>query len=703
MKYALDHPTTSEALHKSDSSYQMKVAFFFYNRGQPIQKSFTGLLRSILYQIIKSAEETATTILPIYSELHHDPFKREWTITSLKKALKAVKTQNEIRLDICLFIDALDEYDGDDFEMAQFMADLTHESEFTNIKICLSSRPDPTFTGFFSKCLGLKIDDYTTPDISHYVRSNLTRAKNAMLSEMIETTILIIDRITEYIINHAHGVFLWVSIVVVDVTARLLNGDDPIEIEKTLLDIPTTDLDHRGNSKTSLDMLYQHILEERIPRSQCVQAYQMLEIARCGSSVPLECFSLFFDITNSPTEARVPEYAMEMFELFQKNNQRVQSRSDRMVLQLQSQCRGLLVLKTRANDSRKTQFVELLHGTLRDYLNIPKNLNFLFSTESKPTKNGYYYLMQGFLSLVEQRQLPRSYWWDPALLFGEWAQKAEKSMGALANPIVQYFGSKEPLMGYWNGCIEIRDYGLTGINTIEEFATVYNLYLFMKQRIQDGFQCPKITPDDKTPLLHHALGDNRALGLSEHTDPRVVKLLLEAGADPKEKRGIHFPLQLATFTNSGKIKNPNLEILELLLKFGAGANAEFKFRTGHQLSFLSSKSHPSQKRHKTYLLHIAVERQNIKMMDLLFDHGALPNLENLQQETPLFIACRSLLDKPGPTGSEMMNKLLDHGALFTAETGPLLEKLRGSLWYENRWHERKYRSESQSRLQHLPS
>ena len=68
------------------------------------------------------------------------------------------------------------------------------------------------------------------------------------------------------------------------------------------------------------------------------------------------------------------------------------------------------------------------------------------------------------------------------------------------------------------------------------------------------------------------------------------------------------------------------------------------------------------------------------MVDLLFRHGASSNLRNLQGETPLFIAARSLLKKPGQTGSDMVNKLLDHGALFTKETEPLLNELRQGLW-----------------------
>jgi len=96
----------------------------------------------------------------------------------------------------------------------------------------------------------------------------------------------------------------------------------------------------------------------------------------------LEDFCLFFDIADSPT-ASVPEYAVEESKDDQIN-ERFQSRSERMLSQLQSRCRRLLVVKTRTEWNRTTKFVELLHGTLREYLNNPKNLEDLFATESEP-------------------------------------------------------------------------------------------------------------------------------------------------------------------------------------------------------------------------------------------------------------------------------------------------------------------------------
>lgn len=125
--------------------------------------------------------------------------------------------------------------------------------------------------------------------------------------------------------------------------------------------------------------------------------------------------------------------------------------------------------------------------------------------------------MQGFLSLTEQHYVPSSPEMDPSLLFGEWARKAEESVGDLANPILQAVGRRKQLLERWNCSIEHRDYGGTDVNTIEEFATVYNLYHFMEQRINEGFRCPRTSPVDRIPLLHHALRYNRALRLSQNT------------------------------------------------------------------------------------------------------------------------------------------------------------------------------------------
>jgi hypothetical protein len=54
------------------------------------------------------------------------------------EAFKGLIRQSVKQLKLCLFIDGLDEYEGDPTDIADIFTDL---AESDNIKVCLSSRP----------------------------------------------------------------------------------------------------------------------------------------------------------------------------------------------------------------------------------------------------------------------------------------------------------------------------------------------------------------------------------------------------------------------------------------------------------------------------------------------------------------------------------------------------------------------------------
>jgi hypothetical protein len=60
-------------------------------------------------------------------------------------------------LKICLMIDGLHEFDGDDEQheaLANFFQEIT---ETKNIKVCISSRPWPIFEDIFGQCPKLRL------------------------------------------------------------------------------------------------------------------------------------------------------------------------------------------------------------------------------------------------------------------------------------------------------------------------------------------------------------------------------------------------------------------------------------------------------------------------------------------------------------------------------------------------------------------
>lgn len=69
-------------------------------------------------------------------------------------------------LKLCLFIDELDEYEGDENEIAELFREI---SQLPNVKCCVSSRPHLAFLDEFAGCPGLRLEDLTYPDIERFV------------------------------------------------------------------------------------------------------------------------------------------------------------------------------------------------------------------------------------------------------------------------------------------------------------------------------------------------------------------------------------------------------------------------------------------------------------------------------------------------------------------------------------------------------
>lgn len=135
---------------------------------------------------------------------------------------------------ICLFIDGLDEYEGDDWRIADIVVKVA-QSE--NIKICVSSRPHIVFEDTFAKLPRLRLQDLTKPDIMVYITDMLledSRMKRLKQSSPEEA-----QGLADRIVDGASGVFLWVTLVVASLLRGLGNRDNLVILHQRLDELPT--------------------------------------------------------------------------------------------------------------------------------------------------------------------------------------------------------------------------------------------------------------------------------------------------------------------------------------------------------------------------------------------------------------------------------------------------------------------------------
>lgn len=140
MKFVTDHPKTLQALSTWSYPKPAVVArHFFWSAGTPMQKSWQGLLQTLLYEIFRQLpdliESTCTERwLKTIEQLSHEP----WHLPELRRTLRQIADREDLPAKFCFFIDGLDEFEGDHLEFCGVLHSLCKSP---NVKLCVSSRP----------------------------------------------------------------------------------------------------------------------------------------------------------------------------------------------------------------------------------------------------------------------------------------------------------------------------------------------------------------------------------------------------------------------------------------------------------------------------------------------------------------------------------------------------------------------------------
>jgi hypothetical protein len=274
MRFIWNNPLTLESLEAwSGGSPPAVAAFFFWNSGIQEQRSHTGLLRSLLYEVLNSRrhlipdvfrEEWDSKSALVAHDLKLTP--ELWSLPRLKNAFKTLVCLSSSQLKLCFFVDGLDEYEGEPEDIAQYFEDLSHCSEHT--KFCVSSRPWPVFQDIYKGTPGLRVQDLTKDDIRLYVKDKLER-NNHMQELLIESPKEATSFVDE-LVEKADGVFLWVVLVVKSLVSGLCNGDGLFHLRSRL-----------GSLPSDLETLYEHMLESIDPL-YVKEAAQIFQIFRAS-------------------------------------------------------------------------------------------------------------------------------------------------------------------------------------------------------------------------------------------------------------------------------------------------------------------------------------------------------------------------------------------------------------------------------------
>ena len=282
MKWVFKDSRTAAALTTQDGK-QAKVNFFFHDRGSEIQKSFKGLLQGIVYQILHTSRELVPSVLPVYRVILRR-LQPSWTEEDLKKAFQCILEQEVLQLDITLFLDALDEYNGSYESIASFLQSISAPlvTYMTRFKICFSSRPVQIFLDKFMDVPGFDIHEYTMEDIKLVIHSKMSqnsRMSQYMQADNPEDRLLTIE-FGDKISSKAEGIFLWVILVLDELLEEFTEGETMKGFMKKLDWLPR-----------KLEDFYQHTLD-RLPSKYLDDNMLIFEVLQCANG-PLQLHDLF--------------------------------------------------------------------------------------------------------------------------------------------------------------------------------------------------------------------------------------------------------------------------------------------------------------------------------------------------------------------------------------------------------------------------
>jgi hypothetical protein len=169
-------------------------------------------------------------------------------------------TQSTVPLDLVLFFDALDEFDGHPDVISRFLETLTVKftTSRTRVKTLFSSRLWDSFFKHFHACPGFDIQDFTQRDMESYCLGKLM-ANDLAIPQMIE--------LVPHMVERSRGVFLWVELVIKDFCSMSSSIKDKTyaELEQQLESVPS-----------ELDEYYALIIR-RLPHSVRWKTYALLE------------------------------------------------------------------------------------------------------------------------------------------------------------------------------------------------------------------------------------------------------------------------------------------------------------------------------------------------------------------------------------------------------------------------------------------
>ncbi|KAK3396716.1 hypothetical protein B0T20DRAFT_381366 [Sordaria brevicollis] len=331
MKYLSDNDVTTSLLQKWTAGRQLVTArFFFWKPGGELQNTLTGLKRTLLHDILHDCPDLIPSVLPqIWDRCKAIPWQtgdakfeisRREVDDAFSKLITHATTSTHKQRCFCIFIDGLDEYVGtpgcDTIDLVVELQKWVKQT--SQVKICVSSRPDNVFMNAFDPHRQIKLHDLTRGDMQAYIRAQLEHMDFPGCR----------DELAGIVVEKAEGIFLWVTLAVKSIRVQIENGFSTADMIRNVRLLPT-----------ELEELFKHILSSLIDPRKGYRTLVMTKLAMAYNiKVPLYSYSFFDAYDQDPQFA----FNLQVRESHVQATADDQQRIQRARQQLRAYCGGLV-------------------------------------------------------------------------------------------------------------------------------------------------------------------------------------------------------------------------------------------------------------------------------------------------------------------------------------------------------------------------
>ena len=383
------------------------VSFFFYELGQHQERQFKSLLMAILFALLQTFHDTdpravssiMNTLEPQVSRNPRDQKQSIWKDEKLQEALRQTLIVCQISASLLLFVDGMDECEGDYRGQLDFLKTWIESSTSSklSIKACIASRDETEIRLRLSMYPSLPVHSFTKANILTYVTRRLRAAWEMMSRQPDCTTVTFDQALIDTLVEKAEGVFLWVDLVVTQLTLSIEEERTVKELWMQLNDMPE-----------GLRDLYSRIVD-KIPQRLLHDTANFLRMYNHSihdwGTGPLVIGVHEFTLWEFYAAVEDPSTAISCKAHFEKgfkeeNNHSQQRLCAIMKRRIQRVCKGLIHVE-ETNDLPNAG-VNLLHRTVKEFIIKDDSFQLLLaSADQRLIRDPEFLLMGMFLRLLK--------------------------------------------------------------------------------------------------------------------------------------------------------------------------------------------------------------------------------------------------------------------------------------------------------------